>query len=566
MILGQNVLAHGADPTGNADSTQAFNNAMDALPETGGIVYIPAGRYWIQNGPIKPAKSVSFIGAGGVARTGGGWGGSATTLFFPLNCDGFEITESGARGIRIENLAVVRGRPKSLCAPGDFEGFPEGTPQYGHRGIYAELGFFAKNLYLVRWERGIHLAGRESLASNTNGFRIENIFAEDCYWATFVHGNNAQAGSFRNIFAFQCQGGIYDSSSAGNGYSDCYVENPYNAVDVPYYLDSASQLRNCGAEAPFASQIAVAQVIGGFSNNLIEGIPARIDSLNFSVASMETGDQVRISLDSGTPLATEITISFEAGEYTPEGIVRQINSIFPHRPAIARADVFDGSFVVRGRVPHFTGNISISEVGSGNVLPRIGFPVNPDGTPAHSRSNTGANRGQIITSTLTSHLKLSNITGPLGSFGVSEHIEVNIAGRGNVPIMWEARGETAEGVEYGLARIRQDSLEDPDDPESPLVPHKRRWAFVQSVNAGDDYGFLGFTGAQDEMGAGQTLVYRGLWITGNPAVLLTNRRPDNTQGRVGDCAWNMSENPPRFYRKYEVDDESIPMWREPEDI
>jgi Pectate lyase superfamily protein len=45
------VLTYGADPTGTADSTTAFNNAFAALPSTGGVVYAPAGNYKI-NGII----------------------------------------------------------------------------------------------------------------------------------------------------------------------------------------------------------------------------------------------------------------------------------------------------------------------------------------------------------------------------------------------------------------------------------------------------------------------------------------------------------------------------------
>lgn len=44
-----NVLDHGADPTGVADSTTAFTAAIAALPSTGGWVYAPTGNYKISS-------------------------------------------------------------------------------------------------------------------------------------------------------------------------------------------------------------------------------------------------------------------------------------------------------------------------------------------------------------------------------------------------------------------------------------------------------------------------------------------------------------------------------------
>jgi hypothetical protein len=52
----KNVIDFGADPTGVASSTTAIQNAINALPVTGGIVYFPAGNYRI--------NTTIFIGDG----------------------------------------------------------------------------------------------------------------------------------------------------------------------------------------------------------------------------------------------------------------------------------------------------------------------------------------------------------------------------------------------------------------------------------------------------------------------------------------------------------------------
>ena len=43
-----NVVSYGADPTGASDSTSAIQDAVNALPATGGVVYLPAGTYAVR--------------------------------------------------------------------------------------------------------------------------------------------------------------------------------------------------------------------------------------------------------------------------------------------------------------------------------------------------------------------------------------------------------------------------------------------------------------------------------------------------------------------------------------
>jgi len=65
-----NVVERGADRTGQADSSPAFQQAIDAIAPTGGIVYIPAGQYrldrtltWLNRGDAR-APGIMFQGDG----------------------------------------------------------------------------------------------------------------------------------------------------------------------------------------------------------------------------------------------------------------------------------------------------------------------------------------------------------------------------------------------------------------------------------------------------------------------------------------------------------------------
>src|ERR1700753_1097360 len=56
------VVSQGADPTGNADSTSAFNSAIAAASSAGESVWIPAGSYQISS-PLQVSKA-TIAGAG----------------------------------------------------------------------------------------------------------------------------------------------------------------------------------------------------------------------------------------------------------------------------------------------------------------------------------------------------------------------------------------------------------------------------------------------------------------------------------------------------------------------
>ncbi len=60
----ENVVTHGADPTGISDSKSAFVAAMNALPGSGGVVYIPEGEYLIGSTIQVTGDNIVFRGTG----------------------------------------------------------------------------------------------------------------------------------------------------------------------------------------------------------------------------------------------------------------------------------------------------------------------------------------------------------------------------------------------------------------------------------------------------------------------------------------------------------------------
>jgi Pectate lyase superfamily protein len=96
-----NVLSYGADPTGVTDSGAAINNAINALPATGGTVFFPPGTYLSNIVPIVGRSNVSLMGAG--------WNSIIKSTALPnggTNAGQRQVDYTGCSNFSISNLAL----------------------------------------------------------------------------------------------------------------------------------------------------------------------------------------------------------------------------------------------------------------------------------------------------------------------------------------------------------------------------------------------------------------------------------------------------------------------------
>ncbi|MFF7993383.1 hypothetical protein ACFZDG_26755 [Kitasatospora xanthocidica] len=558
--MSENVLQHGADATGLSDSTAAFLKAIDALGERGGIVEIPVGRYRIDQAPIRVTTPVHFRGDGGMVRSaiakgGGSLPGSVTTLLFPPDRDGFVVVAPSTANAHFEGLALVR-TPASGPNP----------ERFARRGIHAQSRIWAESLYLLNWERGIDLDGRtnhpadpdHTTAFATNDSYVSRIFAEDCFWATYAHGQDAQASHFEHVLTLSCEAGIYDSSLAGNGYVDCYVDGGFS--EPPYYLDTnQSVLLNCRCESHLPPQLGpgVTTVGGGFNVaelpvqvakalgvtgapfRQINGIPARHEGSPFpgGTANFATGETIDVTAD-----GVKRTVQFTPGALTPRQVAERINAVFADLvlPRVATANGFDDALTVEGWRGHATGKVTVT--GDPATLAKIGFPA-----PSPS---DGLNSAQLLSAPECSHVTFRahsglKSDGTLGhdEFGFEERLEVVMAHDGIRPLFWQARGDTADADEFGVLREVEKGV--------------RRWTFARASNP--TFISLAFTMPEDSLGPDQLMAYRGLWLQTRgrgPRILLCSGVPDDTQGTLEDTqpptpphdfAWDLAADPPKRY-------------------
>ena len=103
MNAGSSVLntafAGGADPTGVADSTAAFQAAINALPAAGGIVHVPAGTYRCDTGLLTVRTGLHLAGDGYSCTTINATAGGA--YLFNLDPPGYSTT------VHVEDLQIT---------------------------------------------------------------------------------------------------------------------------------------------------------------------------------------------------------------------------------------------------------------------------------------------------------------------------------------------------------------------------------------------------------------------------------------------------------------------------
>ncbi len=201
-----------ADRTGTADATAEIQEKLDLAASTGGIVYLPAGKYRM-DGSVTVPPGVELRGSSSVAtRDQGSSRGTVIFAYYGLNpakpeTDAALITlgaNAGVRGIRFiypNNSCVVPGalgtvRPCTYTIRGTGE------------------GVYAINLAIAASYNGIDFRGCDN-------HRIKKVVT-CCY-------NNA-------IFAGNCSGGVMEGCLQ-NG-----TVMSRNGFNLPNWIDEGSQL------------------------------------------------------------------------------------------------------------------------------------------------------------------------------------------------------------------------------------------------------------------------------------------------------------------------------------
>jgi len=161
----ENIVNHGADPTGKADSRAAIDAAMDALPAEGGVILIPEGTFRIGSKISIGKDRVVFRGTGKESRLLSEADGNCIEVV--ANQMGkWQVLTDGATKCAL-TVTVEDG---SLFTPGKFAEITQDNDS---------LLMYTDPTWIVSW------------AENSVGqlFEVESVNGNDVTFRTPVHHN-----------------------------------------------------------------------------------------------------------------------------------------------------------------------------------------------------------------------------------------------------------------------------------------------------------------------------------------------------------------------------------------
>jgi hypothetical protein len=184
-----NVVSKGADPTGGADSTTAIQDAISALPATGGVVYLPAGTYKVSGTLTCTTVPAYFLGDGAWATVLAFSGtGDCVRVYDPTTYSSRTRYSGGFCGITIDGTDAGAG--SAGLHTGDL--------------LQYELDLTVQNF-----------SGTGSI-----GVHFDNVY----YWTEQMHGR-IYAQNCASHVVFDCTGTVATSSGS------------FERCDLEIYID-----------------------------------------------------------------------------------------------------------------------------------------------------------------------------------------------------------------------------------------------------------------------------------------------------------------------------------------
>lgn len=341
-----NVLAYGADPTGMADSTKAFQNAIDAVAAKGGVVYAPGGTYKISSGPLRPVSGLRLTGDGYLSttltsRTSSILSASnGKSVLDSVEIDGLTLTATGSDLItggwlarwRIHDCRLIQNSAgNAIWNAAAVTGMVECVFERNREFVYGTARTIdAWHLSCSTGSAQINQnVWRDNVCFNSGNGGVTPVYDASHYWYHLIQAKAAnvnQANSFASIvFEHCCGGAIMIESAVGTVIDSCWsYDTPANSVANALFrikkntTGAASQLttiRNSGRLGPgLKAGVADIALDGACQDTSIIGCgcnsangPFVVD-LGFSKSVSVTGLPVSYSLlnASGLPFGGQL--------------------------------------------------------------------------------------------------------------------------------------------------------------------------------------------------------------------------------------------------------------------
>ncbi len=189
IVYNTNAVDKGADPTGAKDSTEAIQDALNGLKNTGGVVFLPAGQYKVE-GTLDIPGGVTLRGEWLSPEEEGGLGSGTILMAYY----GRGSTDSAADAfVRMSGASVFRDisvwYPEQVAA--DIQPYPATIYGEGHTAV---LNVTLYNSYIGFWNpscssmmiRGLYGTVLNTGIYGANAYdipRIERVKFDPSYWS-----------------------------------------------------------------------------------------------------------------------------------------------------------------------------------------------------------------------------------------------------------------------------------------------------------------------------------------------------------------------------------------------
>lgn len=224
--MDRNVIDFGADPTGEADSWDAFNAACNEGWDSisglnqfaGGLVFVPRGYYYLSK-PLHLIRRVNLVGAG-----------MFNTV---LKFDGAGIINHNHLTSAAEELTGASGDcvVSDMTLMGGYVNVNNGEPDRNedNHGFDMRSSCTLRNLWVTEFAgNGVNI-NTDDQNRNANRFLMERVRCSKNKNGFYIKGDDSNAGVLLN-----CDGrtnrewGFWEQSFLGNCYLGCHVG--YNEV------------------------------------------------------------------------------------------------------------------------------------------------------------------------------------------------------------------------------------------------------------------------------------------------------------------------------------------------
>jgi hypothetical protein len=283
------VLDYGADPTGVADSTTAFQNAINSMGTLGGTVWVPPGLYTI-DGTLTVGKAtspyisnVTLKGPTSQQEQPFNTAQYTTVACIRLNSAG---TIQLLGGCGIDGLRIIRkGMTFSASSASSFAGTAVQTV-----AASPSSGSFVKNSMIVGFAQAIKMGGAgQYLVENTfidctagvwiyDSFDVSRVVRTHCFPFATVSFSPTAAQNQRSGSAFK-----FDGQNDWTTMNDCFSYGYLGGINISG--TAVMQILSCGVDNtdPYTGSygIGVTSITGSTSINVTGSLFAGSENLTY---------------------------------------------------------------------------------------------------------------------------------------------------------------------------------------------------------------------------------------------------------------------------------------------